>query len=152
MLDLTNLTRHSVSRLFFERLTQQFWRVLKRRPRLISLVLVDDKKMRELNFVYRKKNKVTDVLSFNYHSDKSQPDDANFFGEIVICLPQAARQAPLFWPTAKRVGQGKTPAALLKLELARLFNHGLLHLAGYDHKKPAEAKIMFALADKLTYV
>ncbi len=81
----------------------------------ISLALINKKEIKELNKVYRKKNKVTDVLSFNLHSKE-------ILGEIVICLEEAKKQA---------LEKKKT----IKSELKLLTVHGLLHLLGYDHEK-----------------
>lgn len=86
----------------------------------LSVVAVGDSAMRKLNHKYRSVDKVTDVLSFPY--------DENH-GEIVICYPQAVRQA-----INKQVP--------LKTELAWLLIHGILHILGYDHEKPTDAKIM----------
>lgn len=97
----------------------------------ISLVLVGNKKIQELNKIYRHKNKVTDVLSFGDWQDKK------FLGEVFICLPQAQRQA-------------KKYDAALKQELARLLAHGILHLAGFDHEKSKkEEKKMSAAQNKI---
>ena len=97
----------------------------------VSIVLVKDKKIQELNKIYRKKNKVTDVLSFG------DWDDKNFLGEVIICLPQAQRQA-------KKYG------TLLKQELTRLLVQGILHLAGLDHEKSKqEEKKMFKLQEEM---
>ena len=57
-------------------------------------------------------------------------------GEILICLPQAQRQAEQIGNTLKR-------------ELSFLFVHGLLHLLGYDHMKPEDEAIMFPLQDRI---
>jgi len=74
--------------------------------REISVVLVCDARMKKLNKQYRKRDKTTDVLAFDY-------------GEIFICVPQAKKQA-------KELGHS------LRQELGILLIHGLLHLANYD--------------------
>ncbi|MEK9183405.1 MAG: rRNA maturation RNase YbeY [Patescibacteria group bacterium] len=97
----------------------------------ISVVLVNDEKIQELNKIYRKKNKVTDVLSFGDWNDK------DFLGEVIICLPQAKRQA-------KKYGTN------LKQELTRLLAHGILHLAGLDHERSkTEETKMFKLQEQI---
>ena len=97
----------------------------------LSLVLVGDKRIKELNKIYRRKNKVTDVLSFG------DWDDKKFLGEVFICLPQAKRQAKKYGATLKR-------------ELTRLLAHGLLHLAGFDHEKTKqEEKEMLGKQEKI---
>lgn len=97
----------------------------------LSLVLVGDKEIKKLNYQYRHKNKVTDVLSFGDWHDKI------FLGEVLISLPQARRQA-------------KEYKVDFESELVRLVTHGVLHLAGYDHEKSKkEAEKMFILQDKI---
>lgn len=85
-----------------------------------SLVVVSPTQMRSMNKQYRGVDEVTDVLSFPY---------SEVAGEIVLCYAQAKQQA-----TAKQ--------APLAQELAWLTTHGVLHLLGYDHETPADAKIM----------
>lgn len=89
----------------------------------VNLVITDDARMRELNNKFRKKDKATDVLSFNI----DEPDDRDgIFGEIYISDQTARRQARQYGVT-----DGE--------EFLRLVGHGLLHLFGYDHIKKAEA-------------
>ncbi len=80
----------------------------------ISIALVSELEIKNLNKVYRHKNKVTDVLSFNI-------DSTAILGEVVICLPVAKQQA-------------KTNKKSLSSELKLLTTHGILHLLGYDHE------------------
>lgn len=93
----------------------------------ISVVLCDNKFIRELNQQYRGKDKPTDVLSF--------PANMDFFlGDIVISLEKAREQAT---------------KGLVK-ELEMLLCHGLLHLLGYDHEESDEAyEEMMSLQQKL---
>lgn len=81
----------------------------------ISLALVDKKEIKKFNKVYRKKDNITDVLSFTL-------DDEYILGEIIICLEQARKQA-------------KEKNKTLKSELQLLTVHGILHLLGYNHEK-----------------
>lgn len=123
-----------VERRYLEAVSKLFLRQLKIKKQ-VSLVLLGDKKVRKLNRIYRNKNRVTDVLAFG---DFSVPGgDKNFLGEIVICLPQARRQA-------------RKHKVSFKEEAARLLIHGLLHLKGYDHEKGGkEAKKMFDLQERI---
>lgn len=98
---------------------------------LIELALVGNKEIIALNCRYHDKNRPTDVISLSYFSKKMVDP---FVGEIFICLPYAKKQA-------RTIGQS------LSEELRFLFIHGLLHLFGYDHKKPKEEAEM----KKLTY-
>lgn len=101
------------------------------RELLIELSLIGNKQMTTLNRHYHDKNRSTDVISLSYFSKKMTDP---FIGEIFICLPYARKQA-------RTIGQP------LHEELRFLFVHGLLHLFGYDHKKPKEEAQM----KKLTY-
>jgi probable rRNA maturation factor len=77
----------------------------------ISIALVDDAKMRNLNRKFRRKNKTTDVLTF--------PGEQSC--EIVISVPQARRQAA-------------RERHSIATELRYLILHGVLHGLGYDHE------------------
>lgn len=125
MLAITNLTKMEVDGDFLQKAAQTAFAVLEMKTKEVSLVLVGDEKMKELNGKYRGKDEITDVLSFG---------DLN---EIVICAPQAKRQSRLL----------KTG---LKNELTRLLAHGIVHLAGYDHEKSVrEAERFFVLERKI---
>ena len=87
-----------------------------------NVVLCTDEFVREMNKNYRGLDKVTDVLSYEWHEE-------DFLGEIYIARDQVKRQAPEY---------GNTFYA----ELKRVLVHGLLHLSGYDHIKAADRKVM----------
>ena len=78
----------------------------------VNVVFIDEKEMQTLNSEYRKKNSVTDVLSFNL-------DTKELLGEIYIC-PQYVSE--------------NFKAEKFTEEIIRLIIHGLLHLIGYDHE------------------
>jgi len=90
----------------------------------VSVLFVNDAGMRRLNHLHRGIDRTTDVLSFPLISEKPPLYHARhlLLGDIVICLPQAKRQAEEYGTN-------------LNQELARLLVHGLLHLLGYDHEK-----------------
>jgi len=103
----------------------------------VSLNLVGEAKIKELNKKYRNKNEITDVLSFPLEEARLKKYDILPLGDIFICLPFAVKEA-------KRQDIG------LKKELAWLTVHGFLHLLGYDHEKSAhDKKKMFALENKI---
>jgi probable rRNA maturation factor len=102
---------------------------LGRRFSEVGLTYVTPGVSRTLNRRYRRHNWVTDVLSFTY---QSKP----VVGELVICLRQAELQA-------------RRADTSLMTELDRLLVHGYLHLAGYDHLRAAERRVMRALEDRL---
>ncbi len=97
----------------------------------LSIVLVDDEAIRELNATWRDENSPTDVLAFAQREGDG-PEAPGLLGDVVISIPTAARQA------------GERGHAI-EHEIRELLVHGILHLLGYDHEEsPAEADRMFA--------
>ena len=94
----------------------------------INLIFTSDKSIQRLNKEYRRKNKPTDVLSFNLNKSSR---NAMVFGEVYISVNTTMRQAKEYGTT-------------LNDEFLRLFCHGLLHLLGYDHIRPDERRKMEA--------
>ncbi len=106
----------------------------------LSVVVTDDETVMELNRRYRGVDEPTDVLSFGL-DDRDDgfaafPDAPTLLGEIVISYPTAERQA---------AAAGRP----LEDELAHLLAHGVLHVLGYDHERPAEARRMRAREEAL---
>jgi probable rRNA maturation factor len=98
-----------------------------------SVVITDDATIQELNRRFRGQNTPTDVLSFELGENASFVTGARavLLGEIVISYPTARRQAR----------EAQHP---IDDELRHLATHGVLHLLGYDHERPAEARRMRA--------
>lgn len=92
----------------------------------VGLIFVGTDRIRELNRMFRGKDRPTDVLSF----DLSDFPDA-VEGEVYIGADIARRQARELGVTVSE-------------EVARLVIHGLLHLARYDHHTPADGRRMAA--------
>lgn len=88
----------------------------------ISLSVVGERKIRELEKKYFKEDKVTDVLSFPLEEGQEMPEDFDGInlGDIVVCYPQAKRQA-IQWNR------------IIDEEIEFLACHGLLHLLGIHH-------------------
>jgi probable rRNA maturation factor len=85
-----------------------------------SVALVSDRRMKQLNQIFRDKDATTDVLSFPRDPDSFDPDQENL-GDIVISVEQAQRQA-------------HENGLALENELQQLILHGYLHLCGMDHE------------------
>lgn len=85
-----------------------------------SIALVSDRRMTELNSLFRGKKTTTDVLSFPHEPDEFDPDSSNL-GDIVISVEQAQKQA-------------EENGLTLEGEIKQLILHGMLHLCGYDHE------------------
>lgn len=98
----------------------------------IGVAFVSEREIRRLNRVYRRKDKVTDVLSFASSDLSRKHPDPRLLGDIIVCSAQVRRQA-------KRIGR---PA---RQEFALMLVHGTLHLLGYDHESVKDEKRMFGL-------
>jgi probable rRNA maturation factor len=97
-------------------------------PCALTLRIVNAAEGRNLNSAFRGKDYATNVLTFVYHEKKSPM----LMGDIVLCAPVVAREA-------------KAQQKKIADHYAHLAVHGVLHLAGYDHMKPRDAKKMEAL-------
>lgn len=108
----------------------------------VSVTLVDNEFIHNLNRDYRHIDRPTDVISFafldgNENKDKIfQSGEMVVLGEIYISFDKAREQAISYGHSLDR-------------ELKFLFVHGILHLLGYDHMNPDDEKVMFALQDEI---
>lgn len=104
--------------------------------RELSILLVSDERIAELNATYRHKNTATNVLSFPMFDDDS-PSPTILLGDIVISIDTAIRES-----SEKNIS--------LDNYLAILQVHGLAHLLGYDHERDEKAaKEMLSFEKKL---
>ena len=89
-----------------------------------SILLTNNKKMKNLNKKFRKKNKFTDVLSFpfNYKNNKNY-----YLGDIAISF--------------ELINKRSLETNFFK-EFDKMWIHGYFHLIGYDHKKKKDFKKM----------
>jgi len=102
----------------------------------LSLALLDDPSIRALNRLWRKKDAVTDVLSFPAGEMPGAISARKLLGDVAISLDTARARAHRGRITVQQ-------------ELRRYLVHGILHLLGYDHRQSVEAKMMAALERKL---
>ena len=107
----------------------------------ISVTIVDDATIHELNLKHRGIDRSTDVLSFplgeNGEYDTNMDTGAKMLGDIVISIEHAYEQAEKYGHSLLR-------------ETVFLFTHGMLHLLGHDHERgPAEEKAMFELQEQI---
>lgn len=103
---------------------QRVFLLLKKDGFWVDIHLISDKKIKELNQKYRKKNKATNVLSFPHPKDFVLPPDKKnykYLGEIFV--------APEY---IKKHNQ----------DIYLMIVHGLLHLFGYDHIKKQDRQKM----------
>jgi probable rRNA maturation factor len=106
----------------------------------LSVTLVNDAAIRELNREHRGKDKATDVLSFSIHAPQERAEPAGLpeklLGDVVISIETARRQASEY-------------DASLQNELYRLLIHGILHVLGHDHERADERRVMVAAERRL---
>ena len=100
----------------------------------ITVRLVDESEITQLNEQYRQKSGPTNVLSFPFESPPGLPEAVakSLLGDVVICAAVVKREA---------MEQGKS----LTAHWAHMMVHGTLHLLGYDHMTDDEAKAMESL-------
>ncbi|TGK10093.1 rRNA maturation RNase YbeY [Leptospira fletcheri] len=112
----------------------------------LSVLLVDDSSIREINRVRRNKDKATDVLSFplsfDLHPWDLPPKKESSFGPI---LPLG--EIVISWETCKE--QAKQIGHSDEEEFFRLFVHGFLHLIGYDHERGFEDEALMRRMEDL---
>lgn len=112
----------------------------------ISILLVDDLQITEINRTYLHRNRPTDVISFSQIEGAFSPLDNRLLGDVVISLETAQRQA-------------EEENTTLQDEIAFLLIHGILHLLGYDHEgsgkraremKAREKELMCSVKSRFT--
>ena len=88
-----------------------------------SLLLSNNREIKDLNYKFRKKNKTTDVLSFPFQSKHElkrnlKKEKEIYLGDIIVNINKI---------------KNKKEIKDFKIEFDRLWIHGLVHLFGHDH-------------------
>ncbi|MFA6190555.1 MAG: rRNA maturation RNase YbeY [Candidatus Staskawiczbacteria bacterium] len=135
-IEINNLTGHpilsrAVDKKIFSTVAKIVLKGENRKTETLSLAFVSKSEIKKLNKKFRKKNKATDVLSFELDVPFGFAQGKNkFLGEIIIC-PEVVRD------NAKKYNIS------VKQEMTKMLIHGILHLCGYDHEKSKkDEKIM----------
>ena len=89
-----------------------------------SILLTNNKKMKDLNFKFRKKNKPTDVLSFPL---KNIIKNKVYIGDIAISF---------------EIINERSKVSNFEIELDKIWIHGYLHLIGFNHQKNLDYQSM----------
>ncbi|WP_245926371.1 rRNA maturation RNase YbeY [Sulfoacidibacillus thermotolerans] len=105
----------------------------------VSITLVDNATIQELNRNYRDRDQVTDVLSFALLEGEDEPQIADplpivTLGDIILCWPRIHEQAAEYGHSVER-------------EFAFLTAHGFYHLLGYDHQTEETEQEMMRLQE-----
>lgn len=109
----------------------------------ISVTMVSDSEIHDINKRFRNIDKATDVLSFpmidfccdEIVMDKNENGQV-LLGDIIISMDTAKKQALEYGHSLER-------------EVGFLTAHSMLHLLGYDHMTEEEEKIMFAKQESI---
>ncbi len=100
----------------------------------VSISIVDNDEIQQINCKFRNIDKATDVLSFPMidfeAGEEIDEDETIMLGDIIISIERAVSQAEEYGHSIER-------------ELGFLTAHSMLHLLGYDHMEPEEEKVMF---------
>ncbi len=104
----------------------------------VSVVLADDRHIRDLNLQWRQQDRATNVLSFPAPRRDGDEDGGApvALGDIVIAYETLTREVEF----------EKKP---FLNHLAHMAVHGFLHLLGYDHSDEHEAEDMEALEARI---
>lgn len=102
-----------------------------------NIIIVNNKKIHEINLEYRGVDRETDVISFALEDNMDiDYQDFRLLGDIYISLDKCYLQASEYGHSKVR-------------EICFLATHGLLHLLGYDHMNEEDEKEMFKLQNEL---
>lgn len=128
--------RQKFKKLDLRRLRSDFLKAIKYlhcQDREISLSLLDDKGIQEINREYLGRDKPTNVISFGMQEGEWQDIQPTVLGDIIISVETADRDSLV-------------SDVDINDEILFLFIHGLLHLIGFDHEDGIEehASIMKA--------
>jgi probable rRNA maturation factor len=100
---------------------------------VLNIVFTDNTTIHELNKRFLDRDRPTDVLSFNVHTEYL-PSELHILGDVYVSVEKAQEQATSF-------------QVLFQNEIERLVTHGILHLIGYEHDDPEEQEHMETLTD-----
>lgn len=105
----------------------------------LSVTFVRSRTIHRINRDYRGIDRPTDVISFaanDFSYVNELPEEEKDLGDLFINIEYARKQAARYGHSVER-------------ETCFLFTHGMLHCLGYDHMKPEDEKVMFALQDEI---
>ena len=112
--------------IYFKKKIQKLSKIpsFKNKNQEFSILLTNSKKIRSLNYKFKKKNKPTDVLSF---PTQNVFKNNSYIGDIAICF---------------EILNKRSKTSNFFLEFDKMWIHGYFHLIGYDHKKLKDFKKM----------
>lgn len=127
------ITKSFATKIIKATLQNSSYDFLEKKHVSVNVVFVSREEIQQLNRTVRRRNKVTDVLSFPNYANKTEMmadifEDI-FLGELIICYDYI-------------VASAIEDEVSLEQEMAYIISHGILHLLGFRHSEK-----MFALQD-----
>ena len=137
MIDINNLTNQKIEEINeLDAYLKYVSEYMKVKDAIVSIIIVDNDKIHEINKEYRGIDRPTDVISFALEEGENYERKDRMLGDIYISIDKVYEQAKEYGHSIKR-------------ELFFLATHGFLHLLGYDHMKKEDEEIMFPLQEKI---
>lgn len=139
IIEINNIAKSPVGNDFFVAIAKRTIReagekFLSNKKISLSVALVKAEEIKKINKIFRKKNEITDILSFSEYSSRKEIEKAEkksvFLGELLMCYDDIKKYS-------------KKEKLDFKKELTKVFSHGVLHLLGFKHGKK-----MFAIQNK----
>ena len=133
-IEIVRKTKKRIERAFVEKIVKKTRAASGKRAGnfSVSVVFAGKEEIRRLNRKYRKKNKATDVLSFDYSLGYNIRGSKNITGEVILCPEIIEKSA-------------KEHEISFREELAFVLSHGILHLLGFRHGKK-----MYGIQEKIS--
>ena len=104
---------------------------------VVNIIIVDNKRIKEINKEYRNIDRETDVISFALEDDDTFIElPIRVLGDIYISIDKVKSQASEYGHSEMR-------------EICFLTVHGILHLLGYDHMNKDDELVMFSKQDRI---
>tara|TARA_B100000780_G_C21107101_1_gene447143 strand:- start:1527 stop:1994 length:468 start_codon:yes stop_codon:yes gene_type:complete len=122
------------------KIVENKFNVFKKNKLSFTILLSGNNEIKILNKKFRKKNKVTDILSFPFHEklflDKlmKQNNNSVYLGDIIINLNKIIEQS-------KKKN--------FNIVFDKIWVHGLVHLLGYRHKSNKDFFVMQKIENRI---
>jgi probable rRNA maturation factor len=142
MIEISNTTKVKINSARIKKIAEAFLHEFERNQVDISIAVIGNKKMRELNCNYRGADKTTDVLSF-----AGAEWEGNLLGEVLI-NPHEVKKISKYKEILEFVGFSYPLSNVKKVEdylFYFILVHGLLHLLGYDDEEEVNRQEMLKL-------
>ena len=137
MIEINNLTNENLKEIDeLNEYVKYLFDYMNIKDSVMSIIIVDNEKIHEINREYRNIDRETDVISFALEEGETIDEPYKTLGDIYISIDKVHEQAKEYGHSIKR-------------ELFFLVTHGFLHLLGYDHMNKEDEEKMFSLQEEI---